>query len=617
MDSNHIYEPVNEYVKKYQGLHKKNTEEYFESLVKESGVNEHDNALTVKEIKKLQKEIKAVTENIKKFSNLKIFLIVLTIIAFIVGLVMVINLYNEVFMVNLVADIFIVIGVFGLGVGFIFLIAKKINVILKAAKENKALLDRKLREEIKKAFMQMEPLNNLYDWGMSAELVQMTLPFLTMDPYFDMKRYDFLYNRFGLMDNDDINTSITFVQSGEISGNPFILGKMTNHRMVDYTYTGTLTISWTERVSNGKGGYTTVVRTQTLRASLVKPRPGYLGRSFLMYGNDAAPNLSFSRYPKNADDLSEKDRKKKISRGEKALAKKARKSVTKGGSFTAMTNSEFDVLFGATDRDHEVQYRLLFTPLAQREMLNIILDNRVAYGDDFEFIKTKKINTIIPEHLEKADISADPNRYVSYDLAEARRIFNDYNNSYFKSVYFSFAPLFAIPLYQQHKPKEFIYKDKYESNVSSWEHEAVANSFSQAALKHPASATYNMIKTRLLRSTEGADEVKVTAYGYEEFKEVDYVAVMGGDGRTHAVPVVWYRYEPVSKDTEIVVKTADTLKRNEYIKDVLNNKDWQEYLNKNLSSENEVSYRRNIVAYTSKKGTGLKSIDDLKKILDR
>ena len=85
----------------------------------------------------------------------------------------------------------------------------------------------------------------------------------------------------------------------------------------------------------------------------------------------------------------------------------------------------------------------------------------------------------------------------------------------------------------------------------------------------------------------------------------------------HDVPVVWYRYEPVSQDTDIVIKTADTLKRNEYIKDVMNNADWQAYLDKNLSAGKEVIYRRNIIAYTSHKDAGLASIDDLKKILDR
>ena len=129
------------------------------------------------------------------------------------------------------------------------------------------------------------------------------------------------------------------------------------------------------------------------------------------------------------------------------------------------------------------------------------------------------MNIIIPKHLEQTDINTNPKRYIHYDLEEIRRIFNDYNNLYFKSVFFSFAPLFAIPLYQQHKPKEYIYKSKYNSNVCSWEHEAIANGFSQGILKHPLSATFNMIKTRLISSRKGADEVRITAHGYEEFRK--------------------------------------------------------------------------------------------------
>lgn len=616
MDSNHIYEPVNEYDKKYRDLHKKNVSDYFEDLVKTSNVNEEENKLTVKEINKTRKTIEIEEKQIRKTKNLRRFVVILIIIGFIAGAIIGYNVYEGTYMVNMGADIVIALLAIGAGVGFIFLIKKKINVTLKAAEQRHKDLSEHLQEEIKKAWAQMAPLNELFDWGMPAELCQKTVPFLSLDPYFDSKRFDILHNKFNLPNNDDQDTSIAYAQSGEIKGNPFVLGKMVNHWMGTHRYTGTLTIFWTETVSDSRGGSRTVTRTQVLTAYVTKPKPAYLGRSFLIYANEAAPDLSFSRLPNDADHLSEKEIDKKVAKGVKKINKKARKSVTKGGSFTAMGDEEFDVLFGALDRDHEVQFRLLYTPLAQRETLKIILDNKVGFGDDFEFIKKKMLNYILPEHLDKADIDTNPSKYETYDLEVTRKIFNNYNNSYFKSIYFSFAPLLAIPLYQQHKPKEYIYKDVYKSTLSSWEHEAIANSFDQRSLKHPASATFNMIKTRWLRSKEGADEVKVTAHGYEEFTEVDYIPVRGGDGRTHLVPVTWYRYEPVSKDTNMVIKTADTLKRNEYLKNVLNNEDWQKYLDKNLSLENQVGYRRNIVAYTAKP-SGLTSIDELKKILDR
>ena len=34
-------------------------------------------------------------------------------------------------------------------------------------------------------YAQMKPLNDLYDWGMSAEIVSKTIPLVELDPYFD------------------------------------------------------------------------------------------------------------------------------------------------------------------------------------------------------------------------------------------------------------------------------------------------------------------------------------------------------------------------------------------------------------------------------------------------
>lgn len=616
MTDNYIYEPINEFDSKYRDLHAKNVSNYFENLVKESGVNEEENIETVKEIRSLEKELKIAENRIKKQKNTRTFLIVISVIAFLIGIVFITMIINESYIVSLVGDILITVGLVGLGIGLIFLIVKKINVLIKNANKLYLEVKEKLDKAIKLAWQQMEPLNNLYDWGMTAEICQETMPILTLDPYFDSKRYDVLHNKYNLVDNSDINTSVIFSQSGEIKGNPFVLGRMVNHYMGSHTYTGTKVIYWTETVRTEKG-FRTVTRSETLTANLIKPKPAYLGRSFLMYGNEAAPDLTFSREPHYVNKLSSKEIDRRVKKGSSKLERKARKGVVKGGSFTTMSDSEFDVLFGATNRDHEVQFRLLYTPLAQRETLKIILDNKVGYGDDFEFIKEKTLNTIMAKHLDEADIITTPSRYIHYDLSQSRKIFNEYNNRYFKSLYFAFAPLLAIPLYQQHKPKEYIYKDKYDSKLSCWEHEAVANGFDFNKLKHPASATFNILKTRFRRSKDDVDEVTVTSHGYEQFEEIDYVPVLGGDGFMHDVPVRWYRYEPVSKDTDIVIKTADTLKRNEYIKDILNNQDWQEYLDKNLSEEQGVEYRRNIVAYTARKETSQASINKLKQMLDR
>ena len=184
MESNFIYEPINEYDKKYRELHKNNVSEYFEELVEKSGVNEEENQETVKKIKKLQDLIKAADKSIRKYSNLKIFIVVLIVIAFIVGLSMTYYLYNDGQMINLVADIFIVVGVFLVGIGFIVLLVKRINLILKALRENYDELQMKHQEQLGIAWDQMKTLNNLYDWGMPAESKKQSHH--TMDKYFNL-----------------------------------------------------------------------------------------------------------------------------------------------------------------------------------------------------------------------------------------------------------------------------------------------------------------------------------------------------------------------------------------------------------------------------------------------
>jgi len=122
-----------------------------------------------------------------------------------------------------------------------------------------------------------------------------------------------------------------------------------------------------------------------------------------------------------------------------------------------MSNREFDALFAAGDRDHEIQFRMLFTPLAQQEMGKLLKDKEIGFSDNFTFMKSQKINTVEPKHLVGADISAAPEMFHTYDLAATRAAFNTYHNKLFRDFYFSFAPLLSIPLYPQHRTAEDIY----------------------------------------------------------------------------------------------------------------------------------------------------------------
>ena len=222
--------------------------------------------------------------------------------------------------------------------------------------------------------------------------------------------------------------------------------------------------------------------------------------------------------------------------------------------FTVMSNREFDSLFGALDRNHEVQFRLLFTPLAQQEMLNLLQDKEIGYGDDFEFVKRHMINLVEPDHMMSIDISGNPKMFYAYELAQARKFFNDYHNKLFKSFFFGMAPILTIPLYQQHRSHADIYKDVYSSKSCFWEHEAIANYFGEKTFQHPHCITKSILKTQSNAESDGTQTVSVVAYGYGGKDRTDYVSVRGGDGHNHNVSVDWVEYFDVRRKSNMVIK---------------------------------------------------------------
>ena len=80
-----------------------------------------------------------------------------------------------------------------------------------------------------------------------------------------------------------------------------------------------------------------------------------------------------------------------------------------------MSNTRFEVLFGALDRTNEVQFRELFTPLAQTNMVDLIL-SKTGYGDDFNFRKRRRMNEIVSEHSQGRVMNLVPKDYTSYSF---------------------------------------------------------------------------------------------------------------------------------------------------------------------------------------------------------
>ena len=231
--------------------------------------------------------------------------------------------------------------------------------------------------------------------------------------------------------------------------------------------------------------------------------------------------------------------------------------MKKGGTFQEMANSEFDVLFGATDRDNEVEFRFMYTPLGQRNTVALLKDS-AHYGDDFDFIKQGKCNLIVSDHAQDWRMNIFASLYRHFDFEEIKARFITLNETYFKSIFFDFAPLFSVPAYLEEPCASLEDEVAYRTNYTYYEHEIMANLIGDEVFRHEESSTEAILKTQALDSAEGSDLVAVTASSYVGIDRVDYIPVKGGDGNYHNVPVPWIEYIPVSKTSHIVVSSEDT-----------------------------------------------------------
>lgn len=547
-----MLEPLKAYTDVYERAFLDNVQKRFDELTGQSGVDVAENRNTVA---KYGKELAAVDAQKSKLGSARtgkgfaIAAIVLSVVAIIVGVLQLINGATALWAIAIaVGAVVTVVSA--------LVIALVCNPAIKHSEDAIALHQEEASKLRSQAYAQMEPLNALFESDVTKRLIEQTVPKLVIDDNFDMRRYDYLSAKYGLGENDDVSRSTIALLSGEILGNPFVVERELVETMGTKTYTGSIVISWTTSYTDSQGHSRTVHHTQTLYATVDKPCPYYDERTCLIYGNEAAPRLTFTHSPSHAEAYSEKDLARHVKKQGKVLQKLSRKAATDNDdstNFTEMGNAEFDALFGATDRDNEVEFRLLFTPLAQKNMLELMKSKR-SFGDDFYFRKARCLNYVSSEHSAKWDLDTDYRRYQSFSYDASKDEFLGFNLRFFKSLYFELAPLLAIPLYQQHKPSEYIYKSSYPRNYTSYETEVAVNKMGYSNFCHESAATPSILKAGRVEKNGEIDQTEITAYGYATEDRVDFVTVFGGDGGFHSVPVHWVEYIPVSKQSVVRLK---------------------------------------------------------------
>lgn len=545
-----LLEPLNAYVHRYKSCFAEKAAEHIDDLVRRSGLDVEQNRKTVSLYKQ---ECSAGAEHFKKAAlqkGLRVFSIICAVLGIVLSVVGILLLVKG----NIVVGATLLPLCISVAVGCILIVALYLNARIRANSAQAEKHNNEAAKLLDEAWGQMRAFNALFESTDTKNLIEATVPLLKIDDSFDMRRHDYLNAKYGFGDNNDTDSSTIEILSGEILGNPFIVDRELVQTTVMHTYTGSLRITWTTSYTDSDGHSHTEHHSQTLYASVDKPMPEYSEYTRLIYGNEAAPDLIFTHSPSHAETLSEKELEKRIKSGAKEIQKLQKQAVKRGdAAFTEMGNEQFDVLFGALDRNNEVQFRLLFTPLAQKNMIDLMC-SKDGYGDDFTFIKRNCVNIIEAEHSASWDLDTSYERYASYDYDQAAKGFISFNCDYFKHLFFELAPILAVPLYQQHKPKEYIYKTEYSRNCTSYETECAVNRIGQEPFQHAQTNTRAILKTELLSKDGETDEVCVRAYSFRTEERVDYVSVRGGDGLIHSVPVEWTEYIPVDNASTVKIR---------------------------------------------------------------
>ena len=536
-----LLEPLKYYETTGREKHKKNVSDYFEELTVRSGVDVVQNKKTVNEYNALMRKVQKLEKNLfwKKFLRVLLFVFA--------GIGTFLTVYGFATTLPVFILIGLVLAVLPLCLVF-FVFNKSIKRFSETLEKERGEAHRLLEV----AWQEMSALNALFDERDALRLIEKTIPVLTFDECYSSKREREICELCSYSPEYDENRSILDTICGEYKGNPFLFERCLIHHIENKVYHGQLTITWTERYRDSKGHYSTRLRAQTLHASVTKPKPFYHEDTVLKYFPQGAPDLSFTREGLYHDNKTDKQIEKLVKKGEKKLKKKTADAMEKGDSFTEMSNTEFEVLFDALNRDHEVQFRMMFTPLAQNNMVSLMRSN-VGYGDDFDFYKSKRMTVIHSDHAQKWCMDTSKKQYCSYDFEEIKKKFQSFHEEYFKSVFFDFAPLLSIPMYQEKPVKSLEPISEYKINYTVNEYETLANRMEPSLLLAKQSGTRGILKARGLKRDKDIDKVEIQAFSYQAIPRTDFVPVLGGDGKIHPVPVHWTEYIPIKRTSYIEI----------------------------------------------------------------
>ena len=545
------FNPVDYYAKSLKDRVRDAAGKFIDRLTDQAKVDTAANCETYKKLTAAQAVDKKEDGRRNRMTTLRNFCIALDIAAFICAVIGLVMICTE---GDLTTSLCLLIIGAVVGVGLLVLILTYFKKKLREMAADDAKRNAEIKALDMECLKQLSHLKDLLRWDDFNNVSNSVCTMFTLDPSFSMNKYAKLSKTYGFVDIVGEDQSILGVMSGDIDTNPFIRVNLLDESMFLKTYVGHLTITWTETHTDSEGHIHTEVRTQVLTATSQHPAPRYSRQIYTYYGNNAAPDLHFSRQACSVDLNDEKKVRKFVDKEGKRLEKKAQKSLESGGHYQPMGNTEFEAIWGAENRDNEMQFRLLFTPLAQQNILEL-LRSKEGYGDDFYFAKSGKINGVSSIH-SMSFYKYDPALFYEERSVELlRQHFVDNISELFRSLYFDLAPLLCIPLYQMTDAGPFKYDwERPADSMTDYEAMAAVNAMPESDFSPEGAATPSILKVTYTGHTGKADSFTVTAKAFRTEGRVDMIPVVGGDGHTHLVPVHWDEYIPIQAERPVTLR---------------------------------------------------------------
>ena len=534
-------DPVSGYQNIYKEAFAREAEALFEDAVRKGGIDPEHNAVQARTLDRLIQE--------KESHDGRKTLWILLITALVIGLaVWGIILWNDEKRSALNTGLFSAYAAAVVILSFALIIPaiKKLSARISE-------LEKEIREKYAAATEYLFPLYSSFSWNTFPALISRIIPQLQFDDFLTTERLADFKENFGLLIQDEPESTMTGSHSGTFFGYPFVLTEDRNFHWGEQVWSNSITVSYTVYVTGPDGKRTSQTRTEILTASVTKPCPEFQSEKNLFFAHDAAPELSYSRSPSSLSGekgfftaLGKKYRMHKL--------RKLEQNLTDESQYTMMSNREFEVLYKSENRDHEIGFRLLFTPLAQQYMVKLLNDTGAGYGDDFCLRKTNRITCIASEHLNSTPVAQEPFYTDMYDLQKIKASFMANSEDFFRRIYFAFAPLFLIPLYNEPRIDP---PAAGPETVSENELEGAAFYYSEH-YKPPQSITENIFNIGKFRRSGAVVSAVVESIGFRGETHVEYIPRTAGNGRVYTVPVEWVEYIPVTQCTPIhACKEAD------------------------------------------------------------